>query len=114
MPAAAATAEAVQNQTGVAPDFDLEKYREALLERHQHLKLELLDHTGSAYKLQLRSVFVPQTVRDCQEYIPQVFEIPKEHLLRLRQAGGLDEAMLDLAEGMREELIDTRRLMNRY
>jgi hypothetical protein len=107
--ASAETAEAIQNQTGVAPDFDLEKYREALLETHQHLKLELLDHTGSAYKIQLRSVFVPQTVRDCQEYIPQVFEIPKEHLLRLRKAGGLDEAMLDLAEGMQEELIDTRR-----
>jgi hypothetical protein len=75
--ASAATAEAIQNQTGVAPDFDLEKYREALLETHQHLKLELLDHTGSSYKIQLRSVFVPQTVRDCQEYIRKSSRFPK-------------------------------------
>jgi HEAT repeat protein len=107
--ASAETAEAVKNRTGVAPDFNLEKYREALLESHQHLKLEVIDHTGSSYKVQLRSVFVPQNVRDCQEYIPQVFEIPKEHLLRLRKSGGMDEEMLELAEGMQEELVDMRR-----
>jgi hypothetical protein len=103
--AAGEMAEALQNQTGIAPDLDLEKYRESLLESHQHLKLELLDPNGSSYKVQLRSVFVPQTVRDCQEYIPQVFEIPKEQLTRLRKEGGLDEAMLDLAE----DLIESRR-----
>ncbi|MCI0488865.1 MAG: NACHT domain-containing protein [Blastocatellia bacterium] len=103
------TAGAVQNRAGIAPDFDLEKYREAMLEMHQHLKLELLDHTGASYKIQLRSVFVPQTVRDCQEFIPQVFEIPKEHLQRLRKAGALDEELLDLAEGMQEEMVEVRR-----
>jgi NACHT conflict system protein/NACHT domain-containing protein len=99
------TAQAVQQLVGVTPDFDLEKYRESLIESHQHLKLELLDPNGSSYKVQLRSVFVPQTVRDCQEYIPQVFEIPKEHLARLRKSGGLDKEMLGLAE----EIIGERR-----
>lgn len=56
------TAEAIQSQTGVAPDFDLEKYREALIETHQNLKLELLDHTGASYRVQLRAVFVLSTL----------------------------------------------------
>ena len=80
-------AAAILAAASIAPDLDLEKYRESLLESHQHLKLELLDPNGSSYKVQLRSVFVPQTVRDCQEYVPQVFEIPKEHLARLRKRG---------------------------
>ncbi|MFN8003415.1 MAG: hypothetical protein U0X75_20640 [Acidobacteriota bacterium] len=103
--AARETAENTKQALGVQPDFDPEKYRESLLESHQHLKLELLDPNGSSYKVQLRSVFVPQTVRDCQEYVPQVFEIPKEHLARLRKKGGLDESLLKLSE----EMIETRR-----
>ncbi len=103
--AAVETAENTKQILGVQPDFNLEKYRESLLESHQHLKLELLDPNGSSYKVQLRSVFVPQTVRDCQEYVPQVFEIPKEHLARLRKEGGLDESLLNPSE----EMIETRR-----
>ena len=103
--AARETAENTKQALGVQPDFDPEKYRESLLESHQHLKLELLDPNGSSYKVQLRSVFVPQTVRDCQEYVPQVFEIPKEHLARLSKEGGLDESLLKLSE----EMIETRR-----
>ena len=31
-------------------------------------------------------MFVPQSVRECQEYYPQVLELPKEHLKHLRSA----------------------------
>jgi len=43
-------------------------------------------------------MFVPQNVRECQEFLPQVYEIPKEHGRRLRQSGQLDEAELAEAE----------------
>lgn len=84
-------------------DFELESYREALLESHRHLKLELLDTTGASYKVQLNSVFVPQSVRDCQEYVPQYFDLPREHKLRLRQSGDLEEDLLRQTEEMIEE-----------
>lgn len=34
--------------------------------------------SGASYKVQLASVFVPQSVRDCQRYVPQYFELPRE------------------------------------
>jgi GTPase SAR1 family protein len=101
---AAAESSQAQRQMGALPvDFELESYREALLESHRHLKLELLDTTGASYKVQLNSVFVPQSVRDCQEYVPQYFELPREHKLRLRQSGDLEEDLLRQSEEMIEE-----------
>ncbi|MGE3440923.1 MAG: NACHT domain-containing NTPase, partial [Blastocatellales bacterium] len=92
------TALAARQMAGLPPEYDLEGYRESLLEYHGNLKLELLDTTGSNFKVKLWSVFVPQTARDCQEYFPQLFEIPKEHQLRLRKRGDLEESVFDLAE----------------
>ncbi|HKQ75500.1 MAG TPA: HEAT repeat domain-containing protein [Blastocatellia bacterium] len=94
----AETSLATRQIAGLPPEYDLEGYRESLLEYHGNLKLELLDATGSNYRVKLWSVFVPQTARDCQEYFPQLFEIPKEHQVRLRKRGELEESVFDLAE----------------
>lgn len=101
--AAEESSQAQRQMAGLPSEFDLESYREALLEAHRHLKLELLDSTGASYKVQLASVFVPQIVRDCQEYVPQYFELPREHKLRLRQSGELEEDLLRQTEEMIEE-----------
>ena len=54
-------------------DFDLLKYRESLLEYYGNLRLESLDTTGGYYEMKLWQVFIPQHVRECREYLPQVY-----------------------------------------
>ncbi len=103
--AAVETATNTRQSAGLPPEFNLEGYRESLLEYHGNLKLELLDATGSGYRVKLWSIFVPQTVRDCQGYIPQLLEMPKEHQLRLRQRGDIQEADFNLTE----EILEQRR-----
>jgi predicted NACHT family NTPase len=76
----------------VQPDFDLIKHQEGIREWHGNLNLESLDTTGCAYnELKLWQIFVPQNVRECQEYLPQVYEMPKDYLKQLKERGELDE-----------------------
>ncbi len=93
----AVTADAVQELAGIAPAFDLEKYAEGLQERYGNLKLESLDTTGVYYnELKLWKIFIPQNLRECQEFIPQVYELPKDRSRLLQESGQLD--VLELAE----------------
>ncbi|MFA4849976.1 MAG: HEAT repeat domain-containing protein [Methanoregula sp.] len=72
--------------------INLSIYAKAILDTYSRLKLESLDPTGSYYsELKLWSVFTPQKVREVNEYLPRVFELPKEHLKRLRKTGQLEE-----------------------
>ncbi len=90
-------ADAVQEVAGIAPAFDLEKYAEGLREQYGNLKLESLDTTGVYYnELKLWKIFVPQNLRECQEFIPQVYELPKDRSRLLQESGQLD--VLELAE----------------
>ncbi|MBL8149111.1 MAG: HEAT repeat domain-containing protein [Blastocatellia bacterium] len=77
-------------------DFDLESYRKALLQRYRSLDFDSFDTKGAYYRnsVALWDVFVAQTVRDCQQYYPQILELPKEHLKRMGEEGELDEAFL--------------------
>jgi predicted NACHT family NTPase len=81
-------AENVQELAGISPDYNLEKYAEGLKEQYGNLKLESLDTTGVYYnELKLWKIFIAQNVRECQEFLPQVYEVPKDHIKRLREAG---------------------------
>ena len=94
---------------GLPPDFDIEVYRSAVLERYGNLNFESLDTTGAYYSgVKLWSVFVPQSVRECQEYYPQVLELPKEHLKRLREGGELapDDSPGEEAEERRRSYLE--------
>jgi hypothetical protein len=101
--AAAETADHAKRLANLPPEFNLEGYRESLLEYHGNLKLELLDATGSGYRVKLWSVFVPQTVRNCQGYVPQLLEIPKEVQTKLRAQGEWNDALNRLSEEMLKE-----------
>lgn len=91
-----AIAEGIQEIKGITPAFDLSRYAEALQEQYGNLKLESLDTTGVYYnELKLWKVFVPQNVRECREFLPQVYELPKEHQRRLRESGQLSEEELE-------------------
>lgn len=95
---------ALKELAGLPPDFDLETYREALVERYGNLDFASLDMTGGYYNdVRLWSVFVPQSVRECHEYDPQLLEVPKEHLERLAEAGELDAEQLKQSAELQDE-----------
>ncbi|NEO58621.1 MAG: NACHT domain-containing protein [Okeania sp. SIO3B5] len=82
------------NQTEIKPDFDLKRYREGIREQYGNLKLESLDTSGYAYnQLKLWRMFIPQNVRESQEFLPQVHEIPKEYRQRLKETGQFEEEL---------------------
>ena len=107
--ATAQTSAGIQEPVGLPPDFDLETYREALIERYGNLDFASLDTSGAYYSdVRLWTVFAPQSVRECHEYDPQLLEVPKEHLERLvargeLDAGQLEEAQLEEAERLQVE-----------
>ncbi len=93
------TAESIKDLAGIAPEFNLRTYAEGLQEQYGTVKLESLDTTGVYYSdLKLWKIFIPQNVRECQEFLPQVYELPKEHGRRLRDNGQVDEAEIAEAE----------------
>ena len=81
-----------KEMAGIAPEFDLRRYQEGLQERYSNLNLDSLDTTVYDYreKLKVWQVFIAQKVRKCQEFLPQVYEIPKEHQRRLRESNELE------------------------
>lgn len=89
-------ANSTRELAGIIPDFDLVKYREGLIERYGNLKLESLDTTGCAYnELRLWKIFVPQNVRECHEFIPQIYEIPKDYQQKLQADAKISEDELE-------------------
>jgi predicted NACHT family NTPase len=71
---------------GIIPDFNLKQYQEAICECYANLKLDSIETTGYAYnELRLWRIFIPQNVREVHQVLPQVHELPKEHLRRLRE-----------------------------
>jgi predicted NACHT family NTPase len=94
---------------GVQPDFELRGYRDALLERYANLHFDMMDTSGANYDgVKLWKVFVPQTVRESREYLPQLHEIPKEHLRRMVASGELDAKDAAMVREMTKELIEER------
>jgi len=81
-----------QEIAGINPDFNLKAYQEGLQERYANLNLDSLDTSVYDYreKLKVWQVFVAQNVRECQEFLPQVYEIPKEHQRRLLESNELE------------------------
>ncbi|MBW4461088.1 MAG: NACHT domain-containing protein [Nodosilinea sp. WJT8-NPBG4] len=96
--------EALRELAGLPPDFNLETYREALVERYGNLDFASLEATGAYYsEVRLWTVFVPQSMRECHEYDPQLLEVPKDELLRLVESGELDAAQLAVSEKLHDE-----------
>ena len=92
----------VRRSTG--PVFDLVGYQQAMRKRYGRLKFEELDPTSHDVKpLMLTGMFISQSARECAEFLPRVFELPKELQKRLREAGEIDPAELD------EELLQEHR-----
>jgi hypothetical protein len=97
----------IRESAGLAPDFDLESYREALIERFGRVNLEMLDSSGVYYnEMRLWNIFVPQAVRGCDEFYPQLLEIPKEYRSLLLSR---NEPAANAREGIEKIREDRRR-----
>ncbi|MGB7057264.1 MAG: HEAT repeat domain-containing protein, partial [Geitlerinemataceae cyanobacterium] len=85
------TADAVERLAGVPKDFDLLAYREGLREQYNHLDFGSLDAQAGNYErtLTLQEIFLPQKARECQEYMPQVHELPVEVRRQMRERGDI-------------------------
>ena len=92
--------DSLEELAGIKTNFNLIKYQETVLEKYGNLKLESLDSSGYIYdrELKIYQVFIPQNVKECQEYLPQVYELPKDLQRRLKEEGELER------EISREEL----------
>ncbi|MBD2358215.1 HEAT repeat domain-containing protein [Tolypothrix sp. FACHB-123] len=90
-----AIAQNTQAVAGIIPDFDLQKYQEAIRECYINLKLDSLDSSGCAYnELRLWRIFIPPNVREVHQVLPQVYELPKEHLRGLQENQQLESAVI--------------------
>jgi predicted NACHT family NTPase len=103
-----AAAEQLKEMAGIPIEFDLRRYRESLRELYGNLRLESMDAIAYAYnELKLWNVFVPQNARECQEFLPQVYEIPKELLRELRSQNQLDAEIAEVElERYRKAYVD--------
>ena len=76
--------------------FDLVAYQQAMRKRYARLKLEELDPTTHDVRpLTLTGMFIAQSARECAEFMPRVFELPKELQRRLREHGEMEGGELD-------------------
>jgi DNA-binding CsgD family transcriptional regulator len=63
----------------VDPKFDFDAYQEAVCKRYRHLRLETLSADQTHYQdIELQSVFISQDVRNCQQWLPEALQGPKE------------------------------------
>jgi predicted NACHT family NTPase len=86
------TADSVKQIAGIPTNFELIKYQETIIEKYGNLKLESLDSSGYIYdkELKIYQIFIPQNVKECQEYLPQIYELPKDLQRKLQEQGDLE------------------------
>jgi hypothetical protein len=104
----AGNATALKEIAGLPPDFDLDAYSSALIMHYGKINFDNIDTSGASYNaVRLWNIFVPQSVRECRLYRPQLLEIPKEHQRRLTERGELDSLELAELEKMQESMRHT-------
>ena len=94
----------LKSQVASGPGVDLAAYRQAMRKRYSRLKIEELDPTTYDVRpLTLTGMFIAQSARECAEFMPRVFELPKELQQRLRESGEMEGGELD------EEILNENR-----
>ena len=82
--------EELASQIQRKPELNLRKHQEGIRERYGNLRLDSLDTKGLAYNIELLKMFIPQKVRETQEFIPQIHLMPKEHQQQLKETRELE------------------------
>ncbi|MEW6498781.1 MAG: HEAT repeat domain-containing protein, partial [Cyanobacteriota bacterium] len=86
-----ANLELVSATVSPASELDLRRYQQAIQKTYGYLRLDSFETTGYNYGLKLWQVFIEQNVRQVQEFLPEVYELPKYHQQRLRETNQLEE-----------------------
>jgi predicted NACHT family NTPase len=84
-------AKGVSATVSPASELDLRRYQQAIQKTYGYLRLDSFETTGYNYGLKLWQVFIEQNVRQVQEFLPEVYELPKYHQQRLRESNQLEE-----------------------
>ncbi len=84
-------AKGVSAKVSPASELDLRRYQQAIQQTYGYLRLDSFETTGYNYGLKLWQVFIEQNVRQVQEFLPEVYELPKYHQQRLRESNQLEE-----------------------
>jgi hypothetical protein len=99
-------------RTVTGPGFDLDAYQKAMRVHYSRLRLEEMDPTTHDIRsLTLSGMFVAQSARECAEFMPRIFELPKELQKRLRLARELEGTEFDeetLAQHRRAYIVAPR------
>jgi hypothetical protein len=95
--------EGIQSIARVSPNFDRDKYARGLLDRYREPKLTQ-DAVSTAYgylqPIQLWDVFIPQNVRNCDRFIPQIHELPQQYRTHLNQSDSEESLQLEPIEDL--------------
>ena len=71
----------------IIPDFDLNKYQIRLCQQYDNLKLDGLDINNYTDKeLKLSRIFISHNVREIFQFLPQIYEQPKENFRRILES----------------------------
>jgi predicted NACHT family NTPase len=103
------SAVAAKGRVPARASFDLAAYQQAMRKRYARLKLEELDPTTHDVRpLTLTGMFIEQSAREAAEFMPRIFELPKELQRRLREQGEMEGGDLDehLLEQHRRAYLD--------
>jgi DNA replication protein DnaC len=87
----------IQEIAGIKTDFDLDTYAEGIKKEYGHLKLECFDST-TYERIKLWKIFIPQKVKKCLRFIPQLYEYPLEKRQELLARGEITQEEYDLLE----------------
>lgn len=84
------------SQPSIRATLDLDAYQQTMRRCYGRLKLEELDPTTHDVRpLTLTNMFISQSARECVEFMPRIFELPKELQRRLREQGELADSEMD-------------------
>jgi hypothetical protein len=84
-------AKGVSATVSPALELDWRRYQQAIQQTYGYLRLDSFETTGYNYGLKLWQVFIEQNVRQVQEFLPEVYELPKYHQQRLKESNQLEE-----------------------
>lgn len=79
----------------ILPDLDLASYRKAIHKQHNRIKLEDIAASSHEMRVTLTGMFIEQHAKECVEFMPPIYELPKELQQHWRDSGKLDAPHLD-------------------
>ena len=81
----------------ILPDLDLSSYKQAIHKLHNRIKLEDIAASSHDVRVTLTGMFIEQHAKECADFMPPIYELPKELQQHWRDSGKLNAPHLDEA-----------------